>query len=298
MRRLSLLLILLLLALPAQAKLRVFACEPEWGALTKELAGDRAEVFVATTAQQDPHYIQARPALISQLRRAELAVCTGAELEIGWLPMLKRRANNPRVLEGAPGYLEAASVVPLLEKPERIDRAEGDIHASGNPHIQLDPHNIARVAHALSERLIALDKGNAEHYRTRAADFQLRWQRAIQGWEARAAPLRGMPIVVAHTSWAYLEQWLGLERVAALEPKPGVPPSSGHLAQVLAQTKARDARAALYAAYQDGRSARWLAERSPVKAVELPYTVGGTPRADDLFSLFDDTIDRLLEARR
>lgn len=297
MQRIITALLLCLIALPAAAKLRVFACEPEWAALTRELAGDRVDVFAATTAQQDPHYLQARPALIAQLRQADLAVCTGAELETGWLPMLQRRANNRRVATGAPGYLEAASVVKLLDVPERVDRADGDVHASGNPHLHLDPRNITRVAEALSARLIALDAANRKHYEERRDGFLRRWQAAIARWEARAEPLRGMPVVVAHRSWTYLEDWLGLERVAALEPKPGVPPSSGHLATVLRQAEQAGAVAALYAAYQDPRSAEWLAARAPVSAVALPYTVGGTKAAADLFGLFDDTIGRLLEAR-
>lgn len=297
MKRIVLALALLLPALPVHGALRVFACEPEWAALIRELAGDRAEVFSATTAQQDPHRIEARPSLIAQLRRADLLVCTGAELEAGWLPMLLRRANNAKVQIGAAGHFEAAAHVELLEKPARADRADGDVHAAGNPHLHLDPRNIARVARALSARLAELDAANAATYQARHDDFQQRWRRAIERWEDSAAPLRGVPVVVAHRSWPYLLRWLGLEEVAALEPKPGVPPNSGHLAEVLALAQARRAPMALYAAYQDPRPARWLAERSEVTAVELPFTVGGGGSAD-LFELFELTVTRLLEARR
>jgi zinc/manganese transport system substrate-binding protein len=298
MRKTLIALILLLAALPAQAQLRVFACEPEWAALTEELAGDRAEVFTATTAEQDPHYIQARPSLIAQLRRADLAVCTGAELEAGWLPMLQRRANNPKVAAGAPGHFEAAAQVPLLDRPAQLDRSAGDVHASGNPHVHLDPHRIARIAERLTARLVELDPAQAEHYRARSADFQQRWRSAIERWEAQAKPLKGLPVVEQHQNWRYLQEWLGLELVAALEPKPGVPPTSSHLAEVLAQVKARQVPVALYTAYQDPRPAQWLAARSNVEPVELPYTVGGSAQAQDLFSLYEDTLRRLLEAAR
>jgi zinc/manganese transport system substrate-binding protein len=154
---LSVLFTLLLLPLNAAAELRVFSCEPEWAALVTELAGDHAEVSTATTAQQDPHYIQARPSLIAQMRRADLVVCTGAELEVGWLPVLMARGGNPKVKPGAEGYFEAANYVPMLEVPQRLDRSEGDIHSRGNPHIQLDPRNIQRIATALGERLAKLD---------------------------------------------------------------------------------------------------------------------------------------------
>lgn len=298
MRHVLLFLLLVFTALPIHAKMRVFACEPEWAALTRELAGDRADVFTATTAQQDPHHIQARPALIAQLRRADLAVCTGAELELGWLPMLQRRANNPKVVPGRPGYFEVAATVVLLDKPTRVDRADGDIHADGNPHLHLDPRNIAIAGRALTERLIEIDAANAEHYHRRGLEFQQRWQAALGAWETRARPLEGMPVIVAHRDWVYLAHWLGLRTVAALESKPGVPASSGHLAQVLTVAKEHRVPAVLYAAYQPPRAAHWLAERSAVRAVELPYTVGGSARATDLFGLFDDTLDRLLEVRR
>lgn len=297
MRKTLILIALLVFSAQAPAKLKVFACEPEWASLTKELAGDLATVFSATTAQQDPHRIQARPALIAQLRQADLAICTGAELEAGWLPMLQRRASNSRVLPGNTGYLEAADFVDLLEKPARLDRADGDVHASGNPHLHLDPRNVSKVAQALSARLVTLDPANATQYQERLTDFQQRWQTALQRWQDRAAPLRGMAIVVAHTDWVYLEHWLGLKRIAALEPKPGVPPSSRHLADVLAQTETHDVQAVLHAAYQDKRAADWLTARSGAKALQLPYTVGGSKKARDLFGLFDETIDLLLEAR-
>ena len=298
MRNTLIVLILLLSAGPTQAQLRVFACEPEWAALTEELAGDLARIFSATTAEQDPHHIQARPSLIAQLRMADLAVCTGAELEAGWLPMLQRRANNPRVLAGTPGYFEAAAQVPLLDRPAQIDRAAGDVHAAGNPHIHLDPHRLARIAAALTTRLSELDPANAERYRARGADFQQRWQKAIADWEARAKPLKGLPIVVQHETWRYLEAWLGLDRVAALEPKPGVPPTSSHLAEVLAKVRARQVPVALYASYQNPRPSQWLANRSDLTPLQLPYTVGGSEQVTDLFGLFDDTLDRLLQVRR
>lgn len=281
----------------AEARLQIFACEPEWAALAEELGGELVASFSATSAMQDPHHIEARPALISRLRRADLVACTGAGLEAGWLPMLQRRANNARTAPGNPGYFEASAFVDLKEKPARLDRADGDIHAQGNPHIQLDPHNIATVAQALAVRLAELDSDNAEIYSERADDFLQRWMAAIQDWEKRATPLEGMQVVVDHAGWVYLEEWLSLKRIATLEPKPGIPPSSGHLAKVLAAVQAQSAAAVLYAAYQDKRSAQWLAARAAIEPVKLPYTVGGSAQAQDLFALFDHTIDLLLEVQ-
>jgi zinc/manganese transport system substrate-binding protein len=280
---------------PAHA-LKVFACEPEWAALTKELAGEQASIYTATNAMQDPHQIQARPSLIAAVRNAELLVCTGAELEVGWLPVLLRQAGNPSVQAGRPGHFLAADHVTMLDVPARLDRADGDVHAAGNPHIQTDPRNIAAVAQALSRRLAETDPAHAKTYAARLADFNTRWGQAIQRWTQQAAPLKGTPIVVQHKGFPYLEAWLGLKQIAALEPKPGVEPSSTHLSQVLQQVQQQAAKAVLRAAYSDGRSADWLAERARVPVIVLPFTVGGSDRAKDLFGLFDDTIAQLMTA--
>jgi zinc/manganese transport system substrate-binding protein len=282
----------------AHATLNVFACEPEWGALTTELGGDAVKVYTATTAFQDPHHIEARPSLIAQMRRADMAVCTGAELEIGWLPVLLRQSGNAAVQPGQAGYFEAARQVTLLEKPTVLDRSQGDVHAAGNPHIQTDPRNIARVAQALAARLAEVDPARAVMYRARLADFNNRWNAAMTRWQAEAAPLKDMSIVVQHQAFPYLENWLGLRQVAVLEPKPGVEPSIGHLAEVAAQLKITPAKAILRAAYQSPRPSQWLAEHAGIPAIVMPFTVGGSDRAKDLFGLFDDSVDQLLKAAR
>jgi zinc/manganese transport system substrate-binding protein len=295
MKRLLLTLVLWL-PLAAQAALNVFACEPEWASLARELGGDDVKVYAATTGLQDPHRIEARPSLIAQMRRADLAVCTGAELEIGWLPVLLAEAGNPAVQPGRPAYFEAARFVPMLEKPERLDRAAGDVHTQGNPHIHTDPRNILRVSAALAARLAEIDPAHAAAYRSRGQAFAARWQAAIARWEARAAPLKNLPVAVQHKSFSYLLAWLGLREVATLEPKPGIEPSVGHLARVAAQLQTTPAKMVLRAAYQSPRPADWLSARAGIPALALPYTVGGNPRANDLYGLFDDTLDQLLKA--
>lgn len=287
--------LVLWLPLGVHAAFNVFACEPEWAALAREIGGDDVRVYSATTALQDPHRIEARPSLIAQMRRADLVVCTGAELEAGWLPVLLQNANNTAVQPGKPGYFEATRFVPLLEKPARFDRAEGDVHTAGNPHIHTDPRNILSVGEALAARLAELDPARAAAHRARGQAFAARWRGAIAGWEARAAPLKDLPVAVQHKSFSYLLAWLGLREVALLEPKPGVEPSLSHLARVAAQLQATPARAVLRAAYQSPRPADWLAKRAGIPALALPYTVGGNARAQDLFGLFDDTLDQLLK---
>ncbi len=281
---------------PAQAALRVLACEPEWGALVQELGGALVEVAVATTALQDPHHIQAKPSLIARTRNADLVVCTGAELEVGWLPLLLQQSGNAKVQASQPGNFAAADHVRKLDLPAQLDRSQGDVHAAGNPHIQTDPRNIALVAVALSARLKQIDPANAAAYARAQADFSQRWQQAMARWDVQAVPLKGLPVVSQHKAFVYLYDWLGLKEVAVLEPKPGVEPTASHLQGVLASLKATPARMVLFAAYQDARPSDWLSKNAGIAAVKLPFTVGGSEGAKDLFGLFDDTLLRLLVA--
>ncbi|MCC7461818.1 MAG: zinc ABC transporter substrate-binding protein [Gammaproteobacteria bacterium] len=281
---------------PAHAALKVLATTPEWGALVTELGGGLVDVYTATNAFQDPHRIEAKPSLIARARSADLVVAAGAQLEIGWLPVLLQESGNRRIQPGAPGYFEADAQLRLLEVPSSVDRAQGDIHPLGNPHAHLDPRNIAIVAPALSARLALLDPANAGSYAARTSAFLARWQQAIQRWEAQARPLRGVGVVVMHRDQVYLCHWLGLTEIAAIEPKPGIPPNAGYLGQLVTKLAATPPRMILRSAYSDGKAADWLAARVHVPVVVLPYTVGGTPAARDLYGLFDDTVNRLLGA--
>ncbi len=283
-------------ALPSFAALNILACEPEWGALASALGGDKVSVYNATNAFQDPHHVQAKPSLLARARNADMLACTGAQLEIGWLPILQQQAGNPKIQAGQPGYFEAAQFVRMLELPSSVDRSLGDVHPGGNPHIQTDPRNIGLVAAGLAKRLAEVDPANGNVYQANYKAFAARWNAAILNWEKQAAPLRGMNIVVHHKAFIYLENWLGLREVAALEPKPGVEPTSAHLAEVLAQLQRQPARAVVRAAYSDGRGAEWLAERAKIPVLVLPSTVGGSDRAKDLFGVFDDTLQQLLSA--
>ncbi len=282
---------------PAEAKLKVFACEPEWGSLVQELAGDKVDVDVATTALQDVHVVEAKPSLIAKVRSADLVVCTGAELEVGWLPQLIRQSGNTKVASG-PGSFMAAMQVKTLEKPTALDRANGDVHPDGNPHVQMDPRRVLVIAKALDARLVQLDPANAAIYQSRLADFSKRWLAAMVKWQAQAAPLKGRKVVVHHISWVYLWDWLGIQQIGALEPKPAVPPTAAHLASLVGTTKSNNTLAIVRAAYQDPKPADWLSDRTGVPAVTLPFTVGGDAQSKDLFGLFDSTIAKLLGAAK
>ena len=286
--------LLLLLTAPLAANaLDVFACEPEWGSLVKELAGEHADLTVALTSFQDPHRLQARPSLIAATRDADLLICSGADLEIGWLPLLLRRAGNPNIQPGRNGYFLAADFVRKLEIPSSIDRSRGDIHPQGNPHIHLNPHNIVRIADKLAERLQTLDPANASDYVRRLQEFQSRWETAIIGWEERGESLRDLRLIPHHTAFSYLANWLDLDLVATLEPKPGVPPSASHLARLLEQLSPNPPAAVIRTPYANEKPSLWLTERLGVKALRLPYTVNETEGPVDLFELFDTTISAL-----
>ena len=287
--------ILLLMAGPARAAdpVQVFACEPEWAALAQEIGGEAVAVFAATHARQDPHYIRARPSLIAAMRRADLLVCSGGGLEVGWLPVLLQKAGNPAVAVGAEGHLLAASVVELQEVPERVDRSRGDVHPEGNPHLHLDPHNIDRVAVALAARLQAVDAARAGYYQERLDDFRHRWQAAVADWERRGAQLQGLPVIVHHQAWHYLIAWLGLREVAALEPRPGIPPTGAHLESLLQTVRSRPVAVILRTPYAPADAAQWLADRSGLPVRVLPYTVGGAEGVEDLFALFEYTLQQL-----
>jgi len=286
-------LLLTLCANTAYAQLNIFACEPEWAALTRTLAGDAAKVYSATTAQQDPHHIQARPSLIAKVRRADLLVCTGAELEVGWLPLLLRKSGNAKIQAGQAGYFMATDHVSLLEKPSVLDRSLGDVHAAGNPHIHLDPYRVQQVAEALAITLTTIDPANKKNYRENLQRFTLEWREAITQWQEQSEKLRGKRIVVSHNSWIYLEHWLGLERLAVLEPRPGIPPSSGHLAKVLTQLEQNPADMILHASYQHDKPALWLSKKTGLPVVELAFSPSDK---ENLIQWFDRLLQQLLSA--
>ena len=270
-------------ALPATAALNVFACEQEWAALAQELAGDKASVYSATNALQDVHKVEARPSLIARIRSADLLICSGSELEIGWLPLLLTQSGNARIQPGSAGYLEASQFVPKLEIPKVVDRALGDVHPSGNPHVHLDPRNIAKVADVLTERLVQLDPANAEAYKARASVFLERWRAALSRWEKETVRLKGVPVVVYHKDMSYFINWAGMREAGSLEPKPGLPPTPAHLAELVERMKRDPAKVIVYSPYNSPRAAEFLSERTKIPSVMLPFTVGGTEKAKDLF---------------
>jgi len=289
-------LVLALASSLANADLSVFATVPEWGALTEALGGDKVKVYTATTGLQDPHRIQARPSLIANARNANLLVATGAGLEAGWLPLTLRESNNPAIQGGQPGYFEASAYVRMLNVPPVVDRTMGDVHAEGNPHIQTDPRNLLPIARALSARMMQLDPENAAYYRARGEQFQKDWQANLARWQKEAAPLRGVKVWVQHDGYPYMNQWLALNQVGVLEPRPGIEASSKQLADLLIRQQTLQGRIIIASAYMNDAPAKWFSEKAGIPEVVLPFTVGGNDHARSLSGLYDETLARLLAA--
>ncbi len=282
---------------PAAAEVRVFACEPEWEALAREVGGDDIEARSATTGIQDPHYIRARPSLIAWIRRADLLICSGADLEVGWLPVLLERGAPLAVQPGQPGSVMASDHLEAVDRPETLDRALGDSHPGGNPHFHLDPRNLLALADVVAERLALIDPENAAAYSERRDSFAERWRPAMADWKARADRLSPMPVVVYHEAWAHFLRWAGMERAASLEPLPGVPPTASHLARVLERVEETGAEVILRAPYEPTDASDWLAERAGLPVVDLPSTVGGREGVNTLFDVFDVSLTLLEEVR-
>jgi zinc/manganese transport system substrate-binding protein len=292
----ALALLFLTITLQAQAAIRILATTADWGALRpNSVASESTFTPRRPRCRTCIAWTQSRASL--RARTADLVVANGAELEVGWLPVLLQEAGNSHPARPA-RLLRATSALALLEVPSRLDRAMGDIHPQGNPHVQLDPRNIAAVAKALTARLAEIDPPGADYYAARGADFGKRWNEAISRWQTEAAPLKDLPVVIMHRDQAYLCHWLGMKELASIEPKPGVPPSAGYLGELVTKLSATPPRLILLNAYNDPKAANWLSERVHAPAVVLPFSVGGSPGAKDLFGLYDDTIDKLLGAAK
>jgi zinc/manganese transport system substrate-binding protein len=277
----------------SQAKINVFACEPEWKSLVEEIGEDKVKAYSATSAFQDPHYIKAKPSLLSKIRRADLLICSGASLESGWLPILLQNASI-EVQQGNVGNLMASNYVETLEKPEVLDRALGDIHPEGNPHIHLNPYNILKISEVLLEKLKQIDSENSDFYQANYDNFTTKWNSSIKGWEAKADKIEGINVIQFHKSFTYFYNWLGLKQIATLEVRPGIAPTVKHLEKLIALTETSDVSYVNLSPYDPVDSSEWLHDKSGVKVITLPYTIGGNKESKDLFSLYENMLNQLI----
>lgn len=267
-------LVLCALAAPAAASVKVVATTPDLAALVSEVGGKRVSVTALSLSTQDPHFVDAKPSLILKLNKADLLVAIGLDLEIGWLPKLQTSARNGKILSSGSGYLDCSTAVHVLDVPVgKVDRSMGDIHPTGNPHYLYDPRQAVKCAQAIRDKLSAIDGAGAKTYAANTKAFVTALDTARAGWETRMQALRGKPIVTYHKSWDYLADWLGLVEIAQLEPKPGVPPSPKHVADVLKLARAQGAKVILQESFYPDKIGALCASKLGGTAVVLP---GGT----------------------
>lgn len=286
-------LLLWIISTQAQADFRVFACEPEWADLIQSVMPD-SKVTTATSAWQDPHYIEARPSLIAAMRTSDLAVCTGASLETGWLPALIRRAANKQISENREGLFYAANYAHLHQAHQHVDRSMGDVHPEGNPHFHLAPNTVPNIMDALVRRIsqVAPDEDtvflNAQHLR-----WMMQWRQAKERWASYLPQLQGMKVIVQHSGFDYLLRYAGVEAVLDLEPKPGLPPTPSHLNSVLNSKRLKEASMIIISPYQDPQPAQWLSDKSGIPVVTLPTTVTDMDETSSLADLITYILSKL-----
>jgi len=280
----------------AEAKLRVVASIETLADISRQVGGDRVEITSLSRGYQDPHFVDAKPSLVLALNRADALVYVGLDLEIGWLPPLVQQSRNGRIQRGQPGNIDAstsirAEDIPTL--PSEQLRALGDIHPLGNPHYWIPPKNARAIARLLAERFTALDAGGAATYKAELARFEARLAAKEKEWEAAAAPLKGARIVTFHKSWSYVAHWLGLEEIGYIEPKPGIPPTANHTAQLVELMKKNGVRLVVVESFYPSSMARFVADNGKARLVAAPSNVGATPAIKTYFDLVDAVIAAL-----
>jgi zinc/manganese transport system substrate-binding protein len=275
------------LAVPAQAKTKIVVTYPYIAALVGEMAKDRVGVTTLAKGDEDPHFVVPRPSFIGKLRQADLLIINGASLEIGFVPPLIRQANNPKIRPGSEGLIDLSQAVELIEKPDNVSRSEGDIHPEGNPHFILDWHNVPGLARAIADALVRADRNGASVYQKNLDAFLARWKVKSAEWDKKAEPLRGKAIIQYHRLFDYFALRTGMKIVGELEPKPGIPPTSRHLEELIEANAARAVYMVVTDPYHEMKSAEGLAKKLSVPWAVLPQDVGAVAAAKDIFSLYD-----------
>jgi zinc/manganese transport system substrate-binding protein len=281
----------------AEAKLKVFACFPEWGALVKELGGASVEVFTAVSPLVNPEHVTSTPELLASLKAADLLVCTGGSFEDEWLPAALDRAQNTKLAGGQPGVFFASDFVKMLADDDAAEKEEeGRLHKEGNPHIQGDPYRIRAIAGQLGKRMVELDKADAATYSDNTKKFVKDLGALAKELEGKAAALKGVNIVAQHAHSVYLLAWLQIHSSAIVEPEIGVPPGPGDLMRIIELVPRDNVKFVIHAAYEDPRPSKYVTDRSRIPLVKLPFTVGGTDAGGPTYAAFyRDSVERLLD---
>jgi zinc/manganese transport system substrate-binding protein len=283
-------------AVSAHAKLNVVATLPDFGSLAREIGGDKVTVTVLAKPTEDPHFVDARPSFVVQLRTADVLIEGGAELEIGWLPPLLQNARNPKIDVGKPGRVISSQGIRLMNVPANVTRAAGDVHALGNPHFMTDPIIAKAVAQHIAQSFSSVDGANAGFYDANYRKFEAAINGKLQEWGAAMLPFKGQHVVAYHDSWVYFAHRFGLDIDVFLEPKPGIPPSPSHLVEVIAQMKSQKIKAIIVEPFHDRKIAEKVASATGAKVVEFSQFPGGLPGTDTYVKLIDTLVSRLAEA--
>jgi zinc/manganese transport system substrate-binding protein len=277
-------------------KINVVATLPDYAALAREIGGDNVDVTVLAKPTEDPHFVDARPSFVVKLRQADVLIDGGAELEVGWLPPLLQNARNPKIEAGQPGRVQASEGVRLMEVPAALTRAAGDVHAMGNPHFMIDPIIAKAVAQHIANAFAAVDSSHAGEYQANEKKFEATINARLQEWGAKLLPYRGQNIVAYHDSWPYFGHRFGFNINIFLEPKPGIPPSPSHLAEVIAQMKAQKIKAIIVEPYHNRKTAEKVAESTGAKVVDFAQFPGALPDTETYEKLVDALVNNLAAA--
>src|ERR1700732_512469 len=281
----------------ADNKLQIMTATTDLAALAQEVGGDRVSVESIARGYQDPHFVEAKPSFLLKLRKADLLIVVGLELEIGWLPPLITQSSNPKIQVAAPGYLDASRFAKILEIPTgQVTRAEGDVHPLGNPHYWLDPENGLRIAKGIADKLSEIRPGDAAYFAQRYADFEGRLKQADQRWLQEMKPYEGRKIVTYHRSWPNFAEHFHLNVVGYVEPRPGIPPSSQHTVELMHLMKRENVKVIVVEPYFDLKTPNAVARETGAQVLVLPPSVGGEKEITDYFKLFDYDISKLKQA--
>lgn len=278
-------------------KLNIITSTTDLAALTREVGGDRVDVESIARGYQDPHFVEAKPSFLLKLRRADMLIVVGLDLEIGWLPPLITQSGNPRIQYGANGYLDASQFAEILDKPAgQVTRAMGDVHPLGNPHYWLNPENGKRIAKGIAEKLGDMDPGNRAYFQQQLQGFISRLDDAEKRWETQMAPYRGRKVVTYHMSWPNFASYFGLDVVGYIEPRPGIPPSPGHTLQIIGLMKRQNVKVIMVEPYFDIKTPNSIGAATGAKVLVMLPSVGGLPEVTDYFKLFDYDVQLLVNA--
>jgi ABC-type Zn uptake system ZnuABC Zn-binding protein ZnuA len=285
------------LAIPAGAQLKVVTSTTDLYDIAKAVGGNRISATHIGEGYQDPHFIEAKPSFVLQLRNADVWAFVGLDLEIGWMPLLLDGARNPRIRQGGSGYLDVSRARPLLDVPSgNVDRSQGDVHPLGNPHYWLDPENGRRIARLFKSKFTELDPAGAAVYTANEQNFEARLNASERTWTDELAKIKGQPVVAWHTSWRYFAEYTKMNIVGFMEPKPGVPPSPAHLAGLIQTMRRTGAKVIVMEPFYDRKTADFVAARTGAKVLILPPSVGGVKGVGDYIAVMNYDIQQLANA--